>query len=615
MSKSKSTQRVGDFFLQEPGEKYKSYRICWYNADKKRTDGISTGLTDREEAEAALAAHKLKHTKELLKDEPLLNACNRYFLDYGQNLPSAETIRRAIKRTMDVLGSPMCAAMDNTLQWKLINAWRAGDKGDHFQQLEGEGEITAVSDGTIDRWLGILWAAMNFAVENKHLDRAAVQKRLSRKRWKPNFGRVDSALKIEDVAKLFDAACKIDSDIPTLKLLPPKGKYKLYRIYYYDCQQDKTIRVSAETEDPIKAEYKRIELERRLIAAHTAGPRIVYGPAWRFLVIMTGSGARSEAVLDLSKTNGQIDFQHHVLDLNPPGRRQTNKYRALIAMAPSLERWLTSWEPATSGGHFVGVQGRRIARGRNLFNNLCRKSGVKATPKMFRHFVATWLASQGVPTWERDMFMGHRKPDGNATGNRYAHYEPQYLRNASDAIEKLFASVDRLMSVGSLMTDKAKEDQPAPMDERQWGWLHAFLDGGERLVGWLTPEPPPAPAPLLAIVASPEGVRLVGKEGGLGEGTAEPSCRFSFNEAPSTGRESYTTAGMVGAGGFEPPTSCLSSKRSTAELRAPDVPAAASFLEPSAALAGPTWQERGAAEIETLTNQLVARADNDHVKE
>ena len=78
-----------------------------------------------------------------------------------------------------------------------------------------------------------------------------------------------------------------------------------------------------------------------------------------------------------------------------------------------------------------------------------------------RHTVRTWLAEQGVPDPEADVFMGH-KEEGSATGRRYKHRRPEYLRGVTEGIEALFDALSQLVR----RPFKGREliDQPAPDD-------------------------------------------------------------------------------------------------------------------------------------------------------
>lgn len=159
---------------------------------------------------------------------------------------------------------------------------------------------------------------------------------------------------------------------------------------------------------------------------------------WRYLVLAVGTGARPEAILELDYA--QADFSSHTLNLNPAGRRQTKKRRPRIPMAPTLEGWIMQW----GKGRLMAYYDAPIET-LEFFDTLKEATGSPATAYTIRHTVATWLATQGVPPWQRDSFMGHA-PEGSKTGLRYAHADPQHMAAARDAIEELYAELEPLVS-------------------------------------------------------------------------------------------------------------------------------------------------------------------------
>ena len=56
-------------------------------------------------------------------------------------------------------------------------------------------------------------------------------------------------------------------------------------------------------------------------------------PVFRFIIIALNTWARPEAITDL-RVQDQIDFRNGLVDLNPPGRRQTDKQSS--PNAPSM---------------------------------------------------------------------------------------------------------------------------------------------------------------------------------------------------------------------------------------------------------------------------------------
>lgn len=54
-----------------------------------------------------------------------------------------------------------------------------------------------------------------------------------------------------------------------------------------------------------------------------------------YLVIATNTLARPAVILDLR--GGQFDALHNRMNLNPPGRRQNDKFRPVLAVTPTLK--------------------------------------------------------------------------------------------------------------------------------------------------------------------------------------------------------------------------------------------------------------------------------------
>ena len=80
---------------------------------------------------------------------------------------------------------------------------------------------------------------------------------------------------------------------------------------------------------------------------------------------------------------------------------------------------------------------------------------------MIRHTVRTWLAEAGMPDAEADVFMGH-KAEGSATGKRYVHRRPEYLRTVVEGVEALFRALSEF--VARPFKGLERVDHPAPED-------------------------------------------------------------------------------------------------------------------------------------------------------
>jgi integrase len=160
---------------------------------------------------------------------------------------------------------------------------------------------------------------------------------------------------------------------------------------------------------------------------------------WRFLVLAVGTASREAALREL--TWEQIDFRLGRIRLNPEGRRQTKKRRPTVPIAPTVARELASW--GREGAHVISYYGKQLTT-REFYDLLAERAAVTGGPNVIRHTVRTWLAEAGVPDAEADMFMGH-KAEGSATGKRYIHRRPEYLRSVTEGIESLFDALSELV--------------------------------------------------------------------------------------------------------------------------------------------------------------------------
>ena len=390
-------REVGIFFLKPPDAKYPTYGICWPERVGKyvQTRRISTGeRTDEEEAWKKLQIHALNNSeKQTAKptDQPVAQILAWHWLNYGKSLASHETVQGAHNAALQCWSTAMASELDAPKQLQLIKALR--ERG--------------LTDTTVKRWMGVIWTALNTAVQCKQLSSDAVPKRIKRRLWgertqpvrRRNTLASKRALKVEEWARLFDTAA---------------GRpYQL-----------------------------------------------------RFLILQLATGGRTEAVVRLSRP--QIDFDHGIVDLNPPGRAQNKKYHPKIPASEVLLRHLRLW------GDELEHEGRYLYRRHrplttfNFIRKTIKEAGIpNCTPYTLRHSIASWLADCearfGVGRRERKMFMGHLRPDGGSTDD-YTHYNPKYLRNAARAIDALFEAVAPLTKVDLLLHQY--EDQPLP--EAAW---------------------------------------------------------------------------------------------------------------------------------------------------
>lgn len=153
------------------------------------------------------------------------------------------------------------------------------------------------------------------------------------------------------------------------------------------------------------------------------------------LALLYGTLARPEAALDLRRE--YVDMSRWLLAQNPPGRKQTRKYRPVVPVAGFLRELLED-APA---GHLVQWRGKAIASFKTAWRALRKRSelGEDVVPKTIRHTMATELRAAGVPEAEIQGFLGHKAFGGRT--EVYAKYRPDYLGQAVGVIDGYMSRV------------------------------------------------------------------------------------------------------------------------------------------------------------------------------
>lgn len=150
-----------------------------------------------------------------------------------------------------------------------------------------------------------------------------------------------------------------------------------------------------------------------------------------FILIGLYTGQRKEAILSLRWT--QVDLQAGLIDFNAPGARRTNKRRARLPIPPTLLRRLQrARERGSDLGYVVHENGKRLKDIKRGFSSACQRAGLTdVTPHTLRHTCATWLVQRGVSIWEASGYLGMSR---ETLERVYGHHHPEFLRNASKAL-------------------------------------------------------------------------------------------------------------------------------------------------------------------------------------
>jgi integrase len=162
---------------------------------------------------------------------------------------------------------------------------------------------------------------------------------------------------------------------------------------------------------------------------------------FRYCLLALNTLARPAAILEL--TAGQVDWEHGLIALNTPGRRQTKKRRPVVRIPATLEPWLAAWG-GTGDELYVSYRGAPIARVRHTFKRQGATLGFpELTPYSLRHKMATELRARGVSREDLAYQMGHKLPDLRTT-DRYTKFDKRYLETAKAVIEEYLRDLNKI---------------------------------------------------------------------------------------------------------------------------------------------------------------------------
>ncbi len=166
-----------------------------------------------------------------------------------------------------------------------------------------------------------------------------------------------------------------------------------------------------------------------------------------FIALAINTGARKGALLDLKWD--QMDFDNRIIYLNPEGRAQTAKRRAIVPMNNYLRDTLIKakteqkeyvLEQIEKSGkemvlceHVISFRNQPVFNVRTGFRRSCERAGIKGvTPHTLRHTAGTLMALAGIDLFLIAKVLGHSV---QKTTELYAHFQPEYLRGAVNALE------------------------------------------------------------------------------------------------------------------------------------------------------------------------------------
>lgn len=150
-----------------------------------------------------------------------------------------------------------------------------------------------------------------------------------------------------------------------------------------------------------------------------------------FVILAVTTGARMSALLDL--TWDRVNLDKGFIDLNPAGRHESNKRRAIVPINSRADVALRKALAGAMSEYVIEYAGKPVKSVKKAIQAAAVRSGVPCSPHVFRHTAGVWMAEADVPMQKIAQYLGHTST--RVTETTYARYSPSYMRDASAALE------------------------------------------------------------------------------------------------------------------------------------------------------------------------------------
>lgn len=183
--------------------------------------------------------------------------------------------------------------------------------------------------------------------------------------------------------------------------------------------------IEAPPAPPPRSRWLTREEVARLMRACERTPHL-----YLFVMLAYYTAARSGAILDLAWD--RVDFEARRIEYDRPGRRRTNKRRAIVPIAPELMGALQTARGYATCNSVIEYRGRPVASVKKAFGEAAHRARLAdCSPHTLRHTAATHMVTAGVPLRQVARLLG----DTEATVERvYGKHDPDFLREAVNAL-------------------------------------------------------------------------------------------------------------------------------------------------------------------------------------
>lgn len=182
---------------------------------------------------------------------------------------------------------------------------------------------------------------------------------------------------------------------------------------------------------------------------------------FRWCLISAATSCRPDAAFDLAPR--QVDLEYNLIDLNPPGRKQTKKRRPVVrlveAVRPYFVEWMRGADPTTP---FVTYNGEAVGSVITAWNAIVKGEmnlTGKYVPYSLRHTISTLLGFSGVDEVKIGKQLGHSRREGSRVTGTYIHKKaiqvsPEYLRETTEGINAILTEALKPVDAGNVVDIK-----------------------------------------------------------------------------------------------------------------------------------------------------------------
>ncbi|WP_353460828.1 hypothetical protein [Sphingomonas faeni] len=419
MSSSNYSYRRGDFYLDYPRGKdgkpvSPNFYICWYDTAAGRIQRRSTRTADLRLAIEALDRHYLavhKPSNDQRASYTVHQAMVDYWTLHGSGQTSSDSIHARLKLVTRFiaheikLGLVRAPVFPSVLNEEWLKRFRA-------------------------------WATDGDAITQRRRDPET-------KEWTVSTRKRSAATAEESVIQL-NAALRFNEQrmvaVPRLKHLTRA-----------EVTPKRTYRLSGDA------------LAEMLHYAHVGDGTVIHTtrlmPLRRYLIGAISTLGRPDAVMDMSVllSRGQWLPAERLFDLNPAGRIQTKKYRAIVPVNDLLSEWLSTTddrlvcnEVTRTDPDGEWLDQRAVLSVKKAWQSMRAELGIPTGwgPKLIRYSVSSILRRRGVDKDQLAVAMGHQAL--NATTERYASLDPEdprYLESVRAVLDDLVSELNRKAGV------------------------------------------------------------------------------------------------------------------------------------------------------------------------